>query len=80
MIIYRTFDGDNHEYFAKERVALNAADRVFEQEDQGPNGFIRVEKITLRSDLTTPALLALIFNRDPEAIADVERTYERLSS
>ncbi len=80
MIIYRTFDGDNHEYFATERVALNAADRVFEQENQGPNGFIRVEKITLRDGLTTPALVAMIFNQDPEAVASVERTYERLSS
>ena len=80
MIIYRTFDGDNHEYFAKERVALDAADRIFEQEDQGPNGFIRVEKITLRSDLTTPALMTMIFNDPESAIADVERIYERLSS
>ena len=80
MIIYRTFDGEKYEYYARERVALDAADRFYEQKNFGPNGFVRVEKITLREDLTANALVAAVFNDHESAITDVERVYERLAS
>jgi hypothetical protein len=83
VIIYRTFDGDNYHYYSKERTALDAADRFAEGELLGPNGFVRVEKLTLVKGLTANTLVTASLNGTElflqDFITDIERIYERLA-
>ncbi len=78
MIVYRTFDGDDYFYYSKERRALDAADQFAERELLGPNGFVRVERLTLMKGLTANALVVAGLNNQ-DVVTDVERVYERLA-
>ncbi len=77
MVIYRVFEGDNYTHFGGHGEALNAADKIADDENCGPNGFVIIDKLTLVG-LTKWRLMIMALN-GLSIVESAERVYERFA-